>query len=338
MNYSDPHYERLIEEEVCILGKAGGPLFRVLHSPLRTSLSNEDLVTREDFTEDWRDMPLGLEGIAVHRYPDRLLVFATHLCFQRCAYCCRPSIRPATDSTDISDEKIDRIVSYVQSHREIQELILSGGDPLTCSDDILEHALERFSNESDIRFFRLHTRGPVYQPRRVTARLNRILARYDVRVVLHIVHPYEISPETEDVILQFKRAGLSVFNQFPVLRGINDHHDVLELLLRTLAGMGVYTSSMYVPEPVGKAFGYRVSLERVYRMTDSLKDALPSWMSSFDVCLDTPIGKVRRNHIKNYDEGGNTYLFERNLKRFEYRDIPSCEDISTNREFLLYRP
>ena len=208
---------------------------------------------------------------------------------------------------------------------------------MTSSDDVLEHVLSRVSNESDIRSFRIHTRGPVYEPQRVTHRFIRIITKYEVRIALHVVHPYELSPETVDVILQFKQAGISLFNQFPILRGINDHRDVVEMLLRNLAGLGVVTTSIYAPEPVGKSFQYRVSLERVFRITDSLKDDLPSWLASFNVCLDTPIGKVRRIHIKHYDATSNTYLFERNSKRFEYRDISPFIDTPTDRESLLYK-
>ena len=304
MNYSNLHYERLIEKECRLLGKSGGPLFRVLNSPWKASSITESRVTDTNFTEDQRDMPPGLEGIAVHRYPDRLLVFATNRCFQRCTYCCRPTI----DATDLNNEKIDRIIAYLGRHCEIQEVILSGGDPLTSSDDVLEHVLSRVSNESDIRSFRIHTRGPVYEPQRVTHRFIRIITKYEVRIALHVVHPYELSPETVDVILQFKQAGISMFNQFPILRGINDHRDVVEMLLRNLAGLGVVTTSIYAPEPVGKSFQYRVSLERVFRITDSLKDDLPSWLASFNVCLDTPIGKVRRIHIKHYDATSNLSL------------------------------
>jgi len=111
----------------------------------------------------------------------------------------------------------------------------------------------------------------------------------------------------------------------------------MERLIRILAVMGVVTASIYVPEPVGESFGYRIGLERVYRMTDELKDALPSWMSLFDVCLDTPIGKVRRNHIISHDSSRNTYLFQRNLRRFEYQDISSKNDLPTDLGSLLYR-
>lgn len=165
----------------------------------------------------------------IRKYEERVLLLVTESCFSNCQYCFRQDILSEGKSVkkSLDAEDVGKIVAFLKRNPEISEAILSGGDPMTLDVRNLEMIFKRLSEETPVKSFRLHTRSVAYDPKSLTAEKIDLLAKYDVRLVFHIVHPYEICDTVEKKIREIRAKGIRMYNQFPLLRGINDHHQVL---------------------------------------------------------------------------------------------------------------
>jgi lysine 2,3-aminomutase len=184
--------------------------------------------------ERWSPIP----GI-VHRYPDRVLLKPTLLCPVYCRFCFRretvgkaPAMLPPPD--------LDRAYDYIGRRPEIWEVIVTGGDPFVLGPRRLAGIVQTLDAIPQLGVIRFHTRVPIVDPRRVTARLVAALAAQKALwVVVHANHPRELTPAAKAAVARLVRAGIPVLSQTVLLRGINDDATVLEALFRGLVAMRV---------------------------------------------------------------------------------------------------
>ncbi|MBP7274924.1 MAG: 4Fe-4S cluster-binding domain-containing protein, partial [Kiritimatiellae bacterium] len=150
----------------------------------------------------------------VHRYPDRCLVMPTSACALHCRFCFRRNL--------LGGQRWDagEALRYVSSHAEIQEIILSGGDPLMLPETELEHVMRDLGGIGHIRRLRVHTRIPVADPERISESLLRALraGRRPLRMVLHINHPREVTPDLRRAVHRLQSGGREVLSQSVLLR------------------------------------------------------------------------------------------------------------------------
>jgi len=187
------------------------------------------------------DDPIGddahspIEGI-VHRYPDRVLLKPVHVCAAYCRFCFRRErVGPGVAST-LSDAALDAALGYIAAHREIWEVILTGGDPLVLSARRLKALVERLAAIDHVAVIRVHTRVPCVAPERITRALVRALkangkATY---VVLHANHPRELTAAACAACARIIDAGIPMLSQTVLLRGVNDDAETLGALMRAL--------------------------------------------------------------------------------------------------------
>ena len=161
----------------------------------------------------------------LHKYRSRVLLMFKTGCAVNCRYCFRRHFPYAENS--VNKNKLQDALQYIASQPEINEVILSGGDPLMADDNTIEWFLRECEQIPQLKRFRIHTRLPVVLPARLTTRLNKILAESHLQaiMVLHINHKNEISPELSKACRELKLAGITVLNQAVLLKGINDHVD-----------------------------------------------------------------------------------------------------------------
>jgi len=174
-----------------------------------------------------------LPGI-VHRYADRVLLLPTHVCAVYCRFCFRrETVGPGGGA--LSESQLEAALGYIENHREIFEVILSGGDPLVLSPRRLAHIVERLSAVEHVKVIRLHSRVPAVDPGRVGAELVAALkSAKAVFVVLHVNHPRELSAAALGACARLIDAGIPMFSQSVLLKGINDDAATLEALFRAL--------------------------------------------------------------------------------------------------------
>jgi lysine 2,3-aminomutase len=195
------------------------------HCPVRLQsvpIQGETLVVASDLEDplgEEKDMPV--PGVT-HRYPDRVLFYLTHNCPVYCRHCTRkrkvadPVSAPAKDQIEVGLE-------YIEKHTEIRDVVLSGGDPLTLSDDRLDYILGRLRAMNHIEVFRLGTRNLVTLPQRVTDDFVYMVSRHQpVFVHTHFNHPKECTSETFEACRKLADAGCVLGNQMVLLKGIND--------------------------------------------------------------------------------------------------------------------
>ena len=170
----------------------------------------------------------------VHHYRDRVLVLAHDRCATYCRHCFRRHFT-AHGGGAITAQEISDAADYIAAHEEVQEALVSGGDPLMLADDRLNLLLESLRAARPHLILRLATRMPVVEPRRVTPELAGLLGGLaPLWAVIQANHPRELTEEFAAAVGRLVDAGVPVLNQTVLLRGVNDDADTLEALFRGL--------------------------------------------------------------------------------------------------------
>lgn len=250
-----------------------------------------------------------------HRYPDRVLLYLSEECAMYCRHCTRK--RKVGEEGKLLDMSAG--LSYIRSHREIRDVILSGGDPLLRSDDFLAHTLRSLRSIPHVEVIRIGTRTPVTLPFRITPALATILSRYQpIFVNTHFNHPMECTRESVEAVDNLIAAGCTVSNQMVLLRGINDSVSVVRQLNQTLLKMRVRPYYIFQCDPVEGVSHFRTPVSIGMRIMEGLR----GWTSGLAVpyfVIDTPGGKIPLLPSYVVKREGKTWTL-RNYqgKRFQY--------------------
>lgn len=214
----------------------------------------------------------------LHKYHGRALLVVTGACAVHCRYCFRRHF-PYQDHLP-TGERLGQALAWLRAHPEIEEVILSGGDPLSLSDERLERLHTALVELPAVRRLRLHTRLPVVEPARLSGRLARLLAsdRFATVVVLHANHPRELSPALAENLAPLRRAGVTLLNQSVLLRGVNDDVEVLSELSDRLFTLGVLPYYLHLLDPVAGAAHFRVDEVRARTLHARLRARLPGYL------------------------------------------------------------
>lgn len=181
----------------------------------------------------------------VHRYPDRVLMLVTHHCAMYCRHCTRRRLVGCNDGL-LSKARTDECLAYIRSHPEIHDVLISGGDPLTLSDDRLEDIIRRLRDIPHVDVIRIGTRTPVVMPMRITDELLTMLKKYHpIWINTHFNHPQEITPESSAACERIANAGIPLGNQSVLLRGINNDAEILKSLFTKLIRIRVRPYYLY---------------------------------------------------------------------------------------------
>jgi lysine 2,3-aminomutase len=169
----------------------------------------------------------------IHRYPDRVLLLVSSKCGMYCRFCTRK--RKVGRIQQIPMEQIMKGIDYIREHKEIRDVILSGGDPLLRTDRELHHILKELRSIPHLQIIRIGTRVPCVLPSRVTKRLCNIIKKHHpVYVNIHFNHPSEITSETKRACELLANAGVPLGSQTVLLKGVNDDPKVMKELMQKL--------------------------------------------------------------------------------------------------------
>lgn len=260
-----------------------------------------DMKELEDFDSD--DDPLMEEVMSpvsniTHRYPDRVLFLVTSQCGLYCRFCTRK--RKVGNSCKISMRGLESAFRYLEEHTEVRDVILSGGDPLTLTDVMLEKVLSRIRSIKHIEMIRIGTRIPVVLPHRVTPKLCSILKKYHpLYVNTHFNHPWEITPESAKACEMLSDAGIPLGNQMVLMKGINDEVDVVKELYHKLLKIRVRPYYMYMADETKGTQHFRTSIKRGLEIIEGLR----GWTSGLAIphfVIDAPGGGGKIPLLPNY--------------------------------------
>lgn len=196
----------------------------------------------EDPLGEEADMPVA--GIT-HRYPDRVLFYTTHNCPVYCRHCTRK--RKVSDpSTMAPKEQIEEALDYIAKNKQVRDIVISGGDPLSLSDERLDYILGRLRAIPHVEIFRMGTRNLVTLPQRVTDDFVYMLKQHQpVFVNTHFNHPKECTAEALDACRRIADAGCVMGNQMVLLKGVNDDYRIVKELNHRLLLMRVRPYYIY---------------------------------------------------------------------------------------------
>ncbi len=180
-----------------------------------------------------------------HRYPDRGLLLVTDQCSMYCRHCTRRRHAGETDRA-YTKAHIEKCIEYIADTPTVRDVLLSGGDPLTINEGLLEWVLSELSSIPHVDFVRIGTRTPVVCPQRVTEELCSMLRKYHpVWINTHFNHPKEITPESIRACSMLADAGVPLGNQSVLLKGVNDCPLIFRELNQQLLKMRVRPYYIY---------------------------------------------------------------------------------------------
>lgn len=244
---------------------------------------------------DLRD-PLGEEAHSVapgliQRYPDRVLLLATDHCAVYCRFCTRSRLVGGGAGAKAL-ESLEPAFRYIEEHPDIQEVIVSGGDPAVMSTRRIVRLFERLARIEHVLYVRLATRAPVTLPQRITDELCAALraAHPSIWVMTHFNHPKELTRESIAACSKLVDYGFPVMNQTVLLRGVNDDPATLERLFRGLTRTRVRPYYLLQMDPVRGTGHLRTPLARGIEVMGALQGRL-SGIALPKLIVDTPGGR-----------------------------------------------
>ncbi len=217
-------------------------------------------------------------GGVIHKYHGRVLVMATGACGVNCRYCFRRHF-PYGEHLAARDHWREALQT-IRADASIGEVILSGGDPLSLSDDKLAELVEALDTIPHVRRLRLHTRQPIVLPERVDAQLLGWLSRSRLQkvMVLHANHAQELDASVAAALQPLRALGIQLLNQSVLLRGVNDRADVLIELSERLSECGVLPYYVHLLDRVRGAAHFEVTEAQAQQLMRALAAALPGYL------------------------------------------------------------
>jgi EF-P beta-lysylation protein EpmB len=214
----------------------------------------------------------------LHKYHGRVLLTATGACAIHCRYCFRRHFPYSGENPARNNWQAG--IDYLQNHPEVDELILSGGDPLILDTPQLALLTERLAAVPHLRRLRLHTRLPVVLPERVDGPLLDWLTSlpWQTVMVIHANHANEFDASVATALARLRRTGLTLFNQSVLLSGVNDDVESLTRLSETLFQHGVIPYYLHLLDHVTGAAHFDVDEEHARKLLQGLRTRLPGYL------------------------------------------------------------
>ena len=228
----------------------------------------------------------------IHRYKSRALFTPTSICPVHCRYCFRKNELNAAD--ELFQKDFETTLSYLKEHSEISEIIFTGGDPFTLSNERLKNCLKAFSEIPSIKDIRFHTRYPVILPERFDHDLVKLLSAFrksfrTISIAVHVNHSDEIDESVIRGIKRLSETGVQLLSQTVLLRDINDTKEALIALFNDLISMNVRPYYLHHPDQVKGGLHFYLPLKKGRDLYQALREELPGWAIPHYV-IDVPGG------------------------------------------------
>lgn len=247
----------------------------------------------------------------IHRYSDRVVFLVTDICSVYCRFCTRKRFT-GQDGGFVKADQYEKALAYISKTKGIREVILSGGDPLTLSNSVLDRVLTDLRKIDHVEIIRIGSRMPVVCPMRIDTELAKILRKAaPVFVMSHFNHPKELTLEAKVGLDNLVDHGVPVFNQMVLLNGINNHPAIVQALSRRLLYLRVKPYYMFQCDPSEGTEHLKTSIENSEAIQKELWGHL-SGLAMPNLCVDIPGGGGKVGITPNF-------LIEKNDQRHVYK-------------------
>jgi EF-P beta-lysylation protein EpmB len=210
----------------------------------------------------------------LHKYQGRVLLVCTSACAMHCRYCFRQYFDYETGRKSFFEE-----IRLIEQDSSIHEVILSGGDPLSLSNETLQDLLYQIGPISHVKRIRFHTRFPIGIPERIDEPFLDLISRLKQQIwfVIHTNHPNELDPDIFTHLKRLQRLGCPVLNQAVLLRGINDEVETLKILCESLVDQGILPYYLHQLDQVQGAAHFEVEEAKGRALIQELSTLLPGY-------------------------------------------------------------
>lgn len=264
----------------------------------------------------------------VHRYPDRVLFLVTQYCSAYCRYCTRSRMVCENPHERVNPKTWDMAIEYISNHPEVRDVLISGGDPLTLADDVLEHLIARIRKIPHVEVIRLGTKTPAVLPQRITPALCKILKKYHpIFMSVHFTHPDELTEETKIACERLADAGIPLGSQTVLLQGINDNVATMKSLMQGLLRIRVKPYYIFQCDPILGSSHFRTSVETGLEIIKGLRGHTSGYAVPHYV-VDAPKGGGKIPLLPDYYQGRSddfTVLKNYEGQTYYYPYLSNCE-------------
>jgi lysine 2,3-aminomutase len=284
-------------------------------------LSRQFIPCLNELQEKGSQDPIGDKDHAVspnliHRYKNRILFFPTPSCGFICRQCFRKNFLSNISEETNKFTSFDGLKNYLNAHPEVNEVILSGGDPLTLSNQKLAELFSTIEEVKTVKYIRIHSRIPTLLPKRIEEGLLAVLvkAKKSIRklqVVIHINHPDEINGENRAHLKMLQKNGITLLAQSVLMKGVNDNVKTLTSLFEKLIEIDIRPYYLHHPDLVKGAMHFYLPLEEGRKIYAKLRDQIPGWaLPHYVVDIPGGEGKTQAFNPESYSFSGK--LINRN--------------------------
>jgi len=286
----------------------------------------------EDPLEEDKDSPV--PGLT-HRYPDRVLMLTTPNCTMYCRYCTRKRATLTRGGWEGISKNDELMIEYIRKNKQIRDVIVSGGDPLTLPLPKLKYYLDNLKEIDHVDVIRIGTRVPVTLPQRLydNELLDLLAETEKVYIQTHFNHPREVTPEAHRVCRSLLRRGMPINNHSVLLKGVNDNLGTMRQLLRGLLRIKVRPYYLFHCDPVTGAGHFRTSVAKGMEIMEGLRGhtsgiGIPTYV------VDSPHGGGKIPVMPNYiisqsDDAVVLRNYEGMLVRYQAEDKPTDKGAKT---------
>lgn len=249
----------------------------------------------------------------IHKYPDRVLFLISNQCAVNCQYCTRSRLI----DKDI-DINIEKSIQYIREHKEVRDIILSGGDSLLISNEKLDYILSELYKIKTVEVIRLGTKIITTNPYRIDKELVKILKKYRNKlwINIHFTHPAEITKEVKKVCLKLNNIGINLGSQTVLLKGVNSDIKTMMKLMQKLLTIKVTPRYIYhCDRTVGTEY-FRTTIKESMEVMRGIQ-GFTSGMACPKLIIDTELGKIPIDLGYTVEETDEYYIF----KNYENKEL-----------------
>ena len=220
------------------------------------------------------DVSFRKERKLLHKYQGRALLLCSSACAMNCRFCFRQNFGYEREKKGFDEE-----IAYIREDSSLSEVILSGGDPLSLSNEVLGDLIDKLSSIPHLKLLRFHTRFPIGIPERCDAGLLEVLAKTRLQVffVIHCNHSRELDEDILAVLKEIQRGGATLLSQTVLLKGVNDDLPTLKELCEKLISGGIVPYYLHQLDRVKGVAHFEVDQEKGRSLVEQLAKELPGY-------------------------------------------------------------
>ncbi len=296
-----------------------------------------------------------LQGLE-HKYTSTVLLLLSNKCGGVCRFCFRKRVFKEGHDETLHD--VDAAMDYISAHKEVRNVLLTGGDSLMLGTPYIDYVLMRLREIDHVHIIRMGSKLPAFYPFRISGdqALLDMFKRYSkpdkrIYVMIHFNHPREITDAAIEAVDALLSAGVIVCNQTPLIRGVNDDPDVLAELLMKLSYIGAAPYYVFQCRPTIANRPYTVPIEEGYRIVEQAKTQVSGLAKRLKFAMSHATGKIEivglsDNHVyfkyhraADDKDSGRFLTFERNPDALWLDDYVQSvvEDISLTGSDLAWQ-